>query len=176
MMNPGPTQRAVDDLTALSETVLADWKQRASKVAGQMDSGNLAADQAAQNFGECMNFGLRSFALACNVAMDIAATLAGSTGPVPPTTSTLFETPASAALAGTRTLSLRDALKADVGTDSIPKLRVTFVPKELQTGESEFRFVVDATGYAAVGYSGVVDVTDAAGTVLESVDVFLMAM
>lgn len=175
-MNPGSAQRAVDDLTALSETVMADWKQRASKAAGQMDSGNLTADQAAQNFGECMNFGLRSFALACNVAMDLAATLAGSTGPVPPNISTAFEASGSAALAGTRTLNLRDALKADVGTDLIPKLRVTFVPKELEMGESKFWFVVDTTGYAAVRYSGVVDVTDAAGTVRESVAVFLMAM
>jgi len=177
-MNAGATgstsaRQTVDDLAALSQTLLDDWRARASMMAGHLDSGSLTADQATQNLADCTMFGLRCAATAFNGWFEIATRCAGTRGAPTQSESPTFST---TNLAGTRTLKLAGPLVADVGSDQIAVDRVEISPTELKQGIGDFKLVADTTGHDAVGYSGAVVVSDAAGTVLESVRVYLMAM
>lgn len=170
---PGSARQTVDDLAALSQTLLDDWRARASTMAGHLDSGDLTADQATQDLADCTVFGLRCAAVAFSQLFGIATRCAGTQGTPRQSESPTFST---TELAGTRTLKLAGPLVADVGSGQIAVDRVAIEPTELKQGNGEFKLVADTTGHDAVGYSGVVQVSDAAGAVLESVDVYLMAM
>ena len=169
---PGSARQTVDDLAALSRTLLDDWRLRASTMAGHLDSGDLTADQATQDLADCTVFALRCGAAAFSQWLDIATKCAGTHVPPSRSESPPFST---TTLDGTRTLNLAGPMVADVGSGQIGVSQVTIEPSELKPGQGQFKLVADTAGHDAVGYSGTVEVSDAIGAVVESINVYLMA-
>ena len=74
---------------------------------------------------------------------------------------------------GKRVLTLEGPLTAILGPDSLPVAQIAIVPPALDALDT-FELRLDADGYDGVTYVGFVDVTDAAGSHLESVRVWVI--
>ena len=160
----------------LGEFLLDQWGQLARTIATQLDAETLTADKVATNFGDYAALSAQSLALIVNEAFDAAAVLGGRQDePLEVPSQTFFTSAADGASARVRNLRLAGPLVADIGSDALPVSVVTIKPDVLPAGRTDFHLEANVTGHQALGYSGKVQVLDAAGAVIESVPVWLTA-
>jgi hypothetical protein len=172
----GDAQIVVAGYVQLFDTLVASWGKLASKVAGQVDAGSLTAKDATSDVAEAGALGVQSWVLIANEALDAAAVLGGTQHDPVITPAQEFTAPAfkPGVPPVVRTLELAGPLTHDLGDDSIDAIHVTITPKLLLANEFDFKIQVDATGHAAGGYRGTVNLIDPAGAPVGSVAVFVL--
>lgn len=168
---PTGVQLAVEGYVDLARFLVKSWGDLASKIATHVDAGTLSADDAVADATEGGLLAVQTVVLVVNEAFDALAVLSGAQDRPHIARSQPFSVGSSSVGNGIRTLQIRGPLVADLGQDQLTN--VTIVPATLHPGETTFHLEVDAAGHQAVGYSGLLDVLDQQGNVVESIAVWI---